>query len=165
MIIWIIGMSASGKTAIGQELYRLIKVEHKNSIIIDGDIFRGLHGHDADYTIEGRKKNSDRITKMCHFLDQQDINVICCFLSIFPEAQQWSRNNYKNYFEIFLDVDFEILKQRDAEGSYRTRNLYKRALEGEINNVVGVDIEFKPPICPDLVIKNDGSESPAVIAH
>jgi adenylylsulfate kinase len=158
MIIWIIGMSASGKTAVGQELYKLLKQEHKNTVHVDGDVFRGLHGNDADHTVPGRKKNSDRMTRMCHFLDQHDIHVVCSFLSIFPEAQQWARDNYKNYFEVFLDVKFDTLVQRDPKG------LYKKALSGEMPNMVGVDIEFPKPNS-HLVIKNDGMETPLQIAQ
>ena len=35
-----------------------------------------------------------------------------------------------------------------------SKELYKKALAGEINNVVGIDIEFPPPINPDLIIDN-----------
>ena len=158
MIIWIIGMSSAGKTVIGQELYKLIKQKHINTVFIDGDIFRDLHANDIKYTVKDRKRNSDRICRICQFLDQQDIHVVCSVLSLFHDAQQWNRENYKKYFEIFLDVSFETLVKRDK------KNLYKRALKGEIKNVVGVDIEFKPPKNPDMIIKNETSETPPAIA-
>jgi len=159
LIIWIIGMSAAGKTVIGQELYKHIKQKHINTVFIDGDVFRDLHANDVKYTIENRKKNSDRICRMCEFLDQQDINVVCSVLSIFHDAQQWNREHYKEYFEIFLDVSFDTLLNRDK------KNLYNRAIKGEIPNVVGVDIEFKPPKNPDMIIKNEGNETPETIAQ
>ena len=46
---------------------------------------------------------------------------------------------------------FEILKARD------NKQLYERALAGEIDNVVGVDIEFPRPFASDLVIDNNGA--------
>jgi len=159
MIIWIIGMSAAGKTVIGKELYKLIKSKHKNTVFLDGDIFRSLHDNDVKHTIEDRKRNSDRICRICEFLDQQDIHAVCSVLSIFHDAQAWNRKHYKKYYEIFLDVSFETLKKRDQ------KNLYKRALAGEIKNVVGVDIKFKAPKKPDLIIKNEGKEKPETIAR
>ena len=152
-------MSAAGKTVIGKELYNLIKNKYKNTIFLDGDIFRGLHDNDVDHTRPGRKRNSDRICRICQFLEQQEINVVCSVLSIFHEAQQWNRENYKDYFEVYLDVKFDTLLKRDQ------KNLYKKALNKEMNNVVGVDIEFKPPKNPDLIIKNEGTESPSEIAQ
>ena len=58
----------------------------------------------------------------------------------------------KGYFEVFIDVPIEILAKRDF------KNLYKRALMGKIKNVVGVDIPFKFPKNPDLVIDNSKSK-------
>ena len=159
MIIWIIGMSASGKTVVGEELYKLIKNERKNTVILDGDIFRGLSDNDADHTVAGRKKNSDRLCRMCQFLDKQNINVVVAVLSIFHQAQAWNKENYRQYFEVFLDVPLELLKQRDPKG------LYRKAAAGEMPNMVGFDIEFPPPRNPDLVIHNDGSQTPALIAE
>jgi cytidine diphosphoramidate kinase len=159
MIIWIIGKSAAGKTVIGQELNKLIKNEHKNVVALDGDIFRGLHDNDLDYSIESRKKNSDRISRMCQFLDQQDIHVVCSTQSNFHDAQQWNRDNYNDYFEIYLDVPYNILLQRDPKG------LYKKALAGEMPNMVGLDIKFTPPLNPHMTINNVGDETPLVIAQ
>ena len=44
------------------------------------------------------------------------------------------------------------------------KELYKKALDGEMPNVVGIDIEFKPPKNPDMVVKNEGDDTPSVIA-
>ena len=38
-----------------------------------------------------------------------------------------------NYKEIYLDVKFDNLVRRDNKG------IYKKALEGSLNNVIGVD--------------------------
>ncbi len=151
-------MSAAGKTVVAKELYLLMKKDYSNTILLDGDIFRDLHNNDVDHSIEGRKKNSDRLCRICKFFDEQEINVVGAVLSIFHDAQQWNKDNYQRYFEVYLDVPFEVLVQRDP------KKLYERALRGEMGNVVGVDIEFKPPRNPDLVIKNEGQESPREIA-
>ena len=131
MIIWIIGMSAAGKTVIGQDLYKMIKKDHKNTVFLDGDIFRSLHDNDVKHTVEDRKRNSDRMSKLCEYLDSQEIHVVCSFLSIFHDAQAWNREHYKNYFEVYLDVSFDTLKKRDPKG------LYKGALSGETETVDG----------------------------
>ena len=44
--------------------------------------------------------------------------------------------------------EMEVLAERNP------KDLYRRAARGEIDNVVGVDIEFTPPVMPDLVIDN-----------
>ena len=149
MVIWIIGMSSSGKTTIGKKFYQKLKYSKEKWIFIDGDIFRNILGEDLGHTIEDRKKNAYRLSKFCEYLNLQNINVVASVLSIFHDNQKYNRENIPNYKEVFLDVKFEKLKERD------NKQLYKKALEGKIKNVVGVDIKFVPPLSPDLVIDNN----------
>ena len=149
MVIWIAGMSASGKTAIGQEVYQQLKADNSNVVFIDGDILREINGNDLGHTVSDRMANASRISKLCKYLDSQGIDVVCAVLSIFPDWLAWNRNNILDYFEVYVRVPFDILLTRETKG------LYRRAIAGEINNVVGVDIEFPEPIAPDLIIDND----------
>jgi cytidine diphosphoramidate kinase len=149
MVIWIIGMSASGKTTIGKKLYDKLSLANEKWIFLDGDTFRSILGEDLGHTIEDRRTNAYRISRFCEFLNSQGINVLACVLSIFHDNQQYNKDNIANYKEVFIDVDFDELIKRD------NKELYSKALNGEIKNVVGVDIEFKPPFSPDLVIDNN----------
>ena len=149
MVIWLIGMSASGKTTIGKELYAKLKTSNEKWVFIDGDAFRNILGNDLGHSIEDRRINAYRISRFCELLSSQNINVLASVLSIFHDNQQYNRENIPNYKEVFIDVDFETLKKRD------NKNLYQKAIEGKIKNVVGIDIEFKPPILPNLVIENN----------
>jgi len=149
MVIWLIGMSGAGKTAIGREIYQSLKIRQPNTIFIDGDIVREIMGNDLGHTIQDRRVNAGRISRLCRYLDSQGINVICAILSIFHESQKWNREHISQYFEVYIRVPFKILVERDSKG------LYRQALAGEIKNVVGVDIEFPPPFNPDLIIDND----------
>ncbi len=158
MVIWLIGLSGAGKTVIGQELFTLFK-QNNNCVFIDGDIIRDIFNNDLGHSLEDRKKNSRRISRLCHFLSRQNISVVCSILSISHEDQQWNRENIDNYYEVFIDVPLEVLLKRDTKG------LYEKALKGEISDVVGVDIEFNDPPNADLVINNTGENSVIEIAR
>ena len=151
MVLWLIGLSGSGKTTLGREIYSLVKEHHPNTVFLDGDEIREVFGNDLGHTVEGRWRNAQRISGLCHLLSRQGIHVICSVLSNFHESQRWNREHLKDYFEVFIDAPFDQLLERDSRG------IYQAALRREIKNVVGVDIEFTPPNQSDLVIRNDSS--------
>ena len=151
MIVWVIGLSGVGKTAIGTALYREMKHDNPATVLIDGDEVRRIFGNDReakDYSIEGRKKNAERIRELCAWLDREGIDVVCCILSIFAEHQEDNRKLFSDYFEVFVSAPFETLVERNP------KNLYRLAMEGKERHVVGIDIEFVPPVNPDTVIEN-----------
>lgn len=148
MLIWITGISASGKTTIAQRLHKVIKKKYKNTIYIDGDTFRDLNNNDLKYTLKDRDLNALRMTRFCKFLVDQKIHVICAANLTSQKYRNWCKKNIKGYYEIFLHVPIDILAKRDI------KNLYLPALQGKIKNVVGVDIPFKKPQSPSLILDN-----------
>ncbi len=156
MVIWIIGMSGAGKSTIGRAAHRHWQAQAPNTVLVDGDEIRAIFAQDrspADYTLEGRRRNAERIYEICAWLDRQGINVVCCVLSLFPDVQARARQNYSGYFEVFVDVPVEVLARRDDKG------IYGPALSGAARDVVGVDIPFPPPPRADMVIDNSGFDA------
>ena len=43
--------------------------------------------------------------------------------------------------------------------------MYSKAIKGETNNVIGIDLQFHEPMNPDLICMNDGSKSVQKIAE
>ena len=146
MVVWFIGLSGSGKTTLAETLYGRLKPDHPNLVLLDGDAFREVF-RDVDHTLEGRRRNAERISNLCRVLDAQGIHVIAAVLSLFPEWQAWNRSHLSRYLEVFLDIPMETLRQRDPKG------LYADAEAGRVARVVGLDIPFPRPPAPDLVIE------------
>lgn len=150
MIIWLIGLSGSGKTTIGKMLYEELKNENPATVFLDGDVLREVWGDKLGHDVHGRSVNAHRLSHLCRVLDKQNINVVAAVLSIFPEWQRWNRENFSKYFEFYLESPLAELKRRDTKG------LYDQAEKGLIKNVVGIDIPFPtPPFC-DLRIDTSG---------
>ena len=159
MVLWLIGMSDAGKTVVGKQVYKALKADRNNVVFLDGDVFRNIMGDEVGHNLKERKKNADRICRMCKFLNDEKIHVVCAILSIFPESQKWNRENLQDYYEVYLKVSLDTLIKRDSKG------LYGKALKGEIENVVGIDIKFTPPPCPNQVLENEGDVSIEQIAE
>lgn len=151
MVIWLTGLSGAGKTTIGRCLHEIWKAKAPNTVLVDGDAVRGLVRFNADgdaYSTQGRHAVASRYCDVCAWLDSQDINVVCCTISFFEDLRARNRRDLSGYFEVLISAPLEVLRQRD------TKNLYERALKGEIRNVVGVDLALDPPFAPDMIVDN-----------
>ena len=148
MVVWFIGLSGSGKTTISNKFIEEVKNKTKKHIIhLDGDEIRFLF-ENRDYSVKGREKNAKVISNLSNFLNDNNVIIVASVLSIFPSWQLWNKQNIKNYFEVYVKVNFEKLLKREI------KSLYKDALSGKINNVVGVDIKFPEP-SPDYIFDNN----------
>ena len=119
---------------------------------IDGDAIRKIFALDdlnKDYSYESRMKNADRAVELCKFLSDQGFNVVCSLLSISNSHRRSVRNYCSNYLEVFLDVPIQTLIERDPKGIYRA------AMEKDIPQIVGIDIDFEKPESPDFTFRND----------
>jgi len=144
-VIWITGLSGSGKTTIGTRLYYRMKNQNPQVLLLDGDIIRDIFEPiEANFTVEGRKKRAYQYSDLCKMLAYQGATVICCTIAMYDDVRTWNRQNISNYHEIFIDVDWDIVKERDSKGLY---NIH-------INNMVGGSLETELPKAPDVVIKN-----------
>ena len=149
MVIWIIGLSGTGKTTLATQVVQRIRADNGKVVLLDGDLIRTLFGNDVDHTIDGRSRNAERLSVLSKYLADQGIDVVAAVLSIFPEWRRWNRENIENYSEVYMKASMETLLRRDI------KNLYAKAMRGEIKNVVGVDIPFPEPENPELVLDNN----------
>lgn len=148
MVIWITGISASGKSTLGKYFFKKFKKQKKNTVFFDGDEFRKIFHDDIKYTLRDRDVNAIRLTSLVKYVSDQKTNLIVSANITSQRFRDWCRKNVKNYFEIFIDTPIEVLRKRDY------KKLYKNAFSGKIKNVVGVDIKFIKPKKPDLIIDN-----------
>jgi adenylylsulfate kinase len=146
MVIWIIGLPGSGKTTLAKELHTQLNINNK-AVHIDGDDMRNIWGEDIGYKIEDRKKNSKRIQKLSKLFEKQGLIVIVSIMSIFKEHRIENKEIYQKYFEVYLDININILKQR--------RKIYQEAIDKKRNNVVGVDINYDKPTTYDILFKDN----------
>ena len=104
MVIWIIGLSSTGKTTLAKSVYSTAKqFGITNLVHLDGDEMRKLYGNDLGHDLSSRRINSNRIQNFCKLLDDQNIHVVCSILSIFPDAREWCRQNLSTFAEIYIE--------------------------------------------------------------
>ena len=112
-VYWITGLSGAGKTTIGRIFYEKLKTKYSGTVFLYGDIMRGIFGNDLGYSEADRRKCAMRYSRLCHMLQSQGLNVICCTISMFDSVREWNRENIENYHEIYVKVTMQTLKKRD----------------------------------------------------
>lgn len=147
-LIWITGLSGSGKSTIGKEVYNCIKKKYTNTILLDGDSFREILGNDLSHSQKDRLENAKRIHRMCKFLISQNIHVVCATMSLYREIHDLNRKEIKDYYEIFIECDIEELIRRDQKG------LYTQALNRQRDDIVGINLPYDKPQNCELIIDN-----------
>jgi len=159
MVIWVTGLSCSGKTTLCNAIWRLLKPELPELVMLDGDAVRETLDTGLGYREEDRVVQISRIQKLARMLSVQGLVVLVAALYSSPRLLAWNRDNIEDYFEVYLEVSVEAAMQRDQKG------LYRGALNGTMQDVVGVDIPWHVPQSPDLTINTDDPEKPEVLAQ
>jgi len=148
------GLSGAGKTTIGGLLYRRMKTRKNDVVLLDGDQLRRLSFHKkSGYTTEERRRGAYYNFEMCKMLADQGIDVVLCSISMYNDCRAWAREHIEKYREIYVKAARETLYRRDQKGLYSSGT----------KNVVGVDLLCEEPEHPDVVIENDGQETPEQI--
>jgi adenylylsulfate kinase len=151
-VIWITGLPGAGKTTVADEVAALLRAKSAAVVQVDGDVVREVMGNDLGYTPNDRLENAWRISRLCRMLSGQGLQVVCATVSLFSEIHDWNRANLTRYVEVYL---------RASGGTLAARKGHLRGAA----NVVGVDQPFDAPQSPDLLIDNEGKESPRELAE
>lgn len=159
-VYWITGLSGAGKSTLAGLLTAALRTAGRWAVQVDGDAVREMLLESPGHDRASRLRIAQTYGRMCRFLSLQGLDVVCPTISMFHDIQAWNRTNIPNYFEIFLDLPFDLLQQRD------NKNIYRRALAGELRNVVGVDIDPEFPLRPDIKFgPNDMAEPSSMVAY
>ena len=95
MIIWLTGLSGSGKTTVNKILQQLL-IKKIDTIMIDGDVVRELYGNDLTYESD-RIKQIKRIQNLAKIFDKSKRIVL---VSALYSNQSLLKNNRKNFKNI-----------------------------------------------------------------
>ena len=149
-VIWLTGLSGSGKSSIAINLKRKLKEKGFFIYVLDGDEVRNGINNNLSFSEIDRKENIRRIAEVSKLFVGNGIITINCFISPTEEIRKMSRKIIgDDYIEVFINAPLDVCEKRYPKG------LDQKAREGEIKNFTGIDSPYDEPENPDLVLYTD----------
>lgn len=146
MVIWMTGISASGKSTIADALDSALQEQGRFTCIIDGDSVRGGLCRDLGFTDGDRDENIRRVAEVARLMLDTGLIVIVALISPSSASRHYARSIIGNdsFVEVHVDAPLETAEQRDPKG------LYKKARSGLIKHFTGIDSGYDVPVFPEV---------------
>ena len=150
-IIWLTGLSASGKSTIANVIEKKLLMIGKHAYLLDGDNVRHGLNKDLGFTDADRVENIRRISETCKLMLDAGLIVIASFISPFQAERQMARSLFEKgeFIEVHVDASLAVCEQRDPKG------LYKKVRQGVIQNFTGFDSPYDKPENPEIKIDTE----------
>ena len=147
MVIWMCGLSGSGKSTIANAAERVLHQRGRTTAILDGDNIRAGLNANLGFSDDDRLENIRRIAEVAKLFAQQGIVTFVSAITPRGELRDVARGILgDDFYEVYVKASFEACAQRDVKG------LYAKAAKGEIAHFTGKDSSFEEPMQADLVL-------------
>jgi len=145
-VIWLTGLSASGKSTLANALCNTLHNMHVHSYVLDGDNIRHGLNKDLGFGPEDRKENIRRIGEVARLFVDAGMIAITAFISPYSEDRLQVRNLLKDgeFIEVFVNCNLSECERRDPKG------VYKKARAGIIKEFTGISAPYEVPEAPEF---------------
>lgn len=150
-VLWLYGLSGSGKSTIANAAERKLHEQGRFTQILDGDNIRsGLNG-DLGFSDEDRLENIRRISEVAKLFLNAGCITLTSFITPKAELREMARKivGPEDFVEVYVHASFETCADRDVKG------LYAKAKAGGVKHFTGKDSSFEVPEKPDLLLDTE----------
>jgi len=147
-VVWLTGLSGSGKSTIGNILEKKLARMNRHTFLLDGDNVRHGLNKDLGFTETDRIENIRRVGEVAKLMTDAGLIVITAFISPFRSERDMVRGMMQpgEFIEVFVDTPLEEAERRDVKG------LYAKARGGQLKNFTGIDSPYEEPHSPEIRI-------------
>ncbi len=150
LVLWLYGLSGSGKSTIANEVERRLHAEGRMTVILDGDNLRTGLNRNLGFSDEDRTENVRRVAETAKLLAGQGIIVLVSVITPRRDHRAAARQILgEDFHEVYIKAAFDTCAARDPKG------LYAKAQEGQIGQFTGKDSGFEEPVAGALVLDTE----------
>ena len=148
-IVWLTGLSGSGKSSIAMELERELFNMGKNAYVLDGDNIRHGLNSDLAFSPKDRRENIRRVGEVAKLFVDAGVICITAFISPYREDRDMVRSMIREgaFIEVFVNAPLEVCEQRDVKG------LYAKARANQIKEFTGISAPYEAPTKAEINLK------------
>ncbi|WNZ58775.1 adenylyl-sulfate kinase [Myxococcus sp. MxC21-1] len=147
--LWLTGMSGTGKSTTAAYIAaRLRQVGRNVEILDEGELGEALWAGLGDGK-EDRITVVKRLGFVANLLTRNGVAALVPCVSPYKPGREENRRSIGRYVEVYVDCPTEKLIERDTTGRY------KKALNGEIPNFIGITEPYEPPNSPEVTIHSN----------
>ena len=159
-VVWLTGLSGSGKSSIAVELERELFNRGQHTYILDGDNIRHGLNKDLGFSPADRQENIRRIGEVAKLFADSGAVCITAFISPYRADRDLLRSLLKpgQFAEVWVNAPVEVCERRDPKG------LYARARAGEIKEFTGVSAPYQEPLAAEVELQTDRLSVPESVA-
>lgn len=150
LVIWLCGLSGSGKSTIANATERILHQQGRTTVILDGDNMRAGLNANLGFSDDDRLENIRRIAEVAKLFAAQGIITLVSAITPRGELRDVARGILgDDFFEVYVKASYEACAARDVKG------LYAKAAKGEIDHFTGKDSSFEEPMQADLILDSE----------
>jgi adenylylsulfate kinase-like enzyme len=156
--VWITGVPAAGKSALGQELVTVMKREFAEPCaFVDANVIRAQFWPYLGLSPEDRVVNVKGMAELAGVFIRAGSSVVVSCIAPEREARNRALGLVRvaaqevAVHQVYVSAPLDVLKARDQKG------LYKAQAEGKLAGLTGVDAPYEPP-SPDEALYIDTSQ-------
>jgi len=148
-IVWLTGLSGSGKSTIAVELEKRLWDRGVRAFILDGDNVRHGLNKNLGFSPADRTENIRRIGEVAKLFTEAGMVAVTAFISPYRADRDQVRALVPpgDFVEVLVDCPLEVCEQRDVKG------LYEKARAGKIPEFTGISAPYEPPLEPELTLR------------
>jgi adenylylsulfate kinase len=144
--VWLTGMLGAGKTTLAEYIAaRLRQVGRKVEVLDEDDVAEALWGEVEGSNKEERVLITRRLGAVADMLTRHGVCTLVACTSPYKASRDENRRLISRYVEVYIDCPTEDLIKRDSTGKY------KKAMNNEIPDFVGITSPYEPP--PDNMVE------------
>ena len=150
-VVWLTGLPSAGKSTLAVRLVARLRALHRPCALLDGDEVRRALVPQPGYDLGARDDFYATLARLAALLAGQGLVAVVAATAHRRAYRAEARRLAPAFLEVFVDVEPEECRRRDAKGLYAAR----------VAALPGADLTYECPDAPEVTAQGGCDEAAA----